>query len=258
MSKFVKFESRQWGTLWVCPATFRSVCVDQDGDLKFNGAGFVNAPIAGVAAKLGIVLEGVNDTPEPEPESDMDDAAIKAFAKEICRKWGHGWVSGPGVTPKWLQSHWIGGRAWLTFERRTAIPVGGSADFTWEPGTADYDCTKIARWLWSLGYREISGNNLKSAPDPKPAPLDPVALLVDGKTLCYERDPESISRGPWNEVYVTISPCGDEYYAAEFRVGRYGRLVLSAPKNTSVKYAASTANELATSLGYRFTGEVVG
>lgn len=76
-----KFERQDGITFWVCPVTFTVLKHCNVSGVYLNDFYLGKVPIAEVATKLNIILEGVNDdAPEPKP---VDYAAMLEYGNRL-------------------------------------------------------------------------------------------------------------------------------------------------------------------------------
>lgn len=218
-----------------------------------------------VAARLGIPPRPA----PPAPPSASDEGAIDRLAKAIQdRRPKARWVSGPGRDPRHVAAYAFSAVAWLEPEFSDEKP-DRKPDFAWERGLPiDEDFRRVARWLWSLGYREVVAAPAKEA-EPEPEPPIPsrdeqVALLAAGKRLRFVRDAGAMGERVPEAVEAivhggTTDEDGDERYHGY--VGRPGSELEVSPLFQSEWgiHRVTTARrtlELLSDLGYRFVAVV--
>lgn len=247
----------------VAPSDEGRSAVSLLGDTAYGFA--VHGTVAEVAAKLGIRPAGAGEAAAPEEE-------VERFARAINRQLGWCWVGGPGVPARFLVSTWHRGFARLFDDEVEPGPElwdGCKPDSTFDPDNIGGDriCRDIARWLWSLGYREVvDAPEAETKPEPEP-PIpsrdEQSDMLAGGKRLRFERDGRLGERVP--EAVEAIvhgglkDEDGDERYHGY--VGRPGSELEVSPLFQSEWgiHRVTTARrtlELLSDLGYRFVAVV--
>lgn len=215
---------------------------------------------AEVAAKLGIRPEGGGG------EGAAPEEEVERFARAINRQLGWCWVGGPGVPARFLVSTWHRGFARLfddEVEPESELWDGCSPDAKFGPddiGGARI-CQDIARWLWSLGYREVVDAPAKE-PDPEPpAPSrdEQIALLAEGKRLRFVRDAGAMGERVPEEVDAVVRETGGYYFPQALEPGGMTTFPrFCGEYHVTAELAANSFVEMLSDLGYRFDFVVAG
>jgi hypothetical protein len=283
-----RFKRECGGSVWIDPVLMNTVEVDEDGVVDVRASRF-EAPIADIADRLGIVLEGINDTPasgtgEDESPEMIELAAGQVWADEEGFKAVVDAIEGDQVryriteTPEgaFYQDNPRGKpmrRGVKAFHHyypslispapaASPGPVPLAVGQVWKGGTGYVVEIDAITDGWIRYHHRSSGEagDLSEAyfrtafPEfipPPPSRDDLIDLLVAGKRLRFERDPASDCRGPWRGFILGVLEM-DKYHRGVFR-DVDGVAVLTTPGiATGRDDAAVNALGLAAKLGYRF------
>jgi hypothetical protein len=213
--------------VWLDPVTGRDVTKYRDGTTACYTSGRFNAPIAEVADRLGIVLEGVNDTPASGTGKDEE-----------------------GESPVPLAV----GQVWRDERQKVEITGINRDEISYR-----HDLGATGK-LFEEMFRANFSILFAPAPEPQlqpPSRDDLIGLLVAGKRLRYERDPESDCRGPWGLVNVVVDGMsGPNWRGVVEPHGHPIHLHAATLVSTNKETAAWAVFDLAESLGYRFASVV--